>query len=477
MSTKADILSEFSLFSLGTGGIGSWLTSESCEDIFERLAAVEDRPLSAVQLNQLLVLGHEAPVNDAFFQYYWLRAPDTHPYNVRDLPDFSERWICSREIMSLAHLRWGLYRLYVDALLFFGNVRTAFRSLRDRQLDMLQYLFTQKQFDTEAIERRGPPLPLKLIAKDNRYLISEMACKSYGDVGGASDLRQALLEAYSVHANSGNPSPTVRQLLDTPPEAYKTRQGEFQFSADEVLDDEINSEAELLVKVSAIAEKFSEARQRALNNTRYYLSMVNDLDVYVATSMRSRQDFRNMADICEGIFSDPRLQSLNLRYFDPTLSAAGGHEDKGLIECLMVKCAKVLVYCAGERESLGKDFEAAMALSLGKPVIFYCNEGQRSRFYREVHPLSRLIEFETGVVVGAMVTDDLADVAELLYRIFNNRMTYQLEHPRSGFLRLKEALTNSVVRLQTNDRLLSETFWNHYHKDRDNRAKTGVESA
>jgi hypothetical protein len=64
--------------------------------------------------------------------------------------------------MSLAHLRWGLYRLYVDALLFFGNVRTAFRSLRDRQLDMLQYLFTQKRFDTKAIERRGPPLPLNL---------------------------------------------------------------------------------------------------------------------------------------------------------------------------------------------------------------------------------------------------------------------------------------------------------------------------
>jgi hypothetical protein len=46
------------------------------------------------------------------------------------------------------------------------------------------------------------------------------------------------------------------------------------------------------------------------------------------------------------------LPTLNLRYFDPTLSAAEGHEDKGLIECLMVKCAKAVVYCARERESL-----------------------------------------------------------------------------------------------------------------------------
>src|SRR5712692_6615050 len=194
-------------------------------------------------------------------------------------------------------------------------------------------------------------------------------------------------------------------------------------------------------------------------------------EVYVATSMRTRQDFRNMADTCDRIFSDDRLKQMNLRYFDPTLSAAGGHEDKGLIECLMVKCAKLLVYCAGEKESYGKDAEAAMALSLGKPVIFYCDEEQRHRFYRDVHPLSRLIEFETGVAVGAMVTDNLQDVSELIYRIFENRMVYYLEQSKPGFLRLKDKLTDSVVRLQTNDPLLTEAFWNHYHKDRDSRKK------
>src|SRR5204862_1986519 len=166
--------------------------------------------------------------------------------------------------------------------------------------------------------------------------------------------------------------------------------------------------------------------------------MVNDLDVYVATSMRNRADFRHMAEICERIFADQRVKQLNLRYFDPTLSAAGGHEDKGLIECLMVKCAKALVYCAGERESYGKDAEAAMALSLGKPVIFYCDQEQRGRFYRDFHPLSRLIEFETGIAVGAMVTDRLEDVSELLHRLFENKMVYDLEQSKPGFARLKQ---------------------------------------
>jgi hypothetical protein len=238
-----------------------------------------------------------------------------------------------------------------------------------------------------------------------------------------------------------------------------------------VLDEKISSESDLSAKYEVIASKFAEARKAALDNTRYYLSMLGDLDVYVATSMRSRKDFRTMAETCERIFSDGRLKEMNLRYFDPTLSAAGGHEDKGLIECLMVKCAKVLVYSAGEKESYGKDAEAAMALSLGKPVIFYCDQEQRGRFYRDVHPLSRLIEFETGIAVGAMVTDNLEDVSQLIYRIFENRMVYYLEQPKPGFLRLKERLTDSVVRLQTNDQLLNETFWNHYHKDRDARRK------
>lgn len=223
----------------------------------------------------------------------------------------------------------------------------------------------------------------------------------------------------------------------------------------------------LFYRLASPNAKFQvKAREAALKNTRFYLSMVGDLDVYVATSMRNRQDFRDMANACERIFSDQRLKDLQLRYFDPTLSAAAGHEDKGLIECLMVKCTKVLVYCAGERESYGKDAEAAMALSLGKPVIFYCDSERRHRFYRDVHPLSRLIEFDTGVAVGAMVTDDLAEVSELLYRIFENRMEYELEQPKPDYLRLKERLTGSVVRLQTNDIMLSETFWNYYHSRR-----------
>ncbi len=463
---KDQILRELRLFSLNTGGIGSWLTGDSDAEVFARLGQIEDEPLTKVQLNQLLAFGHEAPVSDDFFRYYWLTTPAEHPYPVKHIPDFEEAYQNSSAIKSLAHLKWGLYRLLTDGLLWFGDVRAAYRRLRSMTQEELSDFFANRRFETQLIKDRGPALRLTPIAKDDRYMISEMACKSYGDdPDSPSALKNALIGAFRTHRSREGGAITVRRLLegDLLGRQYAQRQPEFLFSADDVLEEPVDSEADIEAKYEAAANKFFAAREAALKNTRFYLSMVGDLDVYMATSMRNRQDFRNMATACEVIFSDSRLKGLQLRYFDPTLSAAGGHEDKGLIECLMVKCAKVLVYCAGDRESFGKDAEAAMALSLGKPVIFYCDSERKRRFYQDVHPLSRLIEFETGVAVGAMVTDELDEVSELLCRIFQNTMQYELEHPKPGYLRLKEKLTASVVRLQTNDAMLGETFWNYYH--------------
>lgn len=462
---RDDILERFQVFFAGTGGFDSWLTRETPSLVFDRLSSIEDDPLSLAQFNQLLLLTHEAGATSGFFQYYWFSTPE-HVYDVKRVPGFDKAWTRGHSIQSMEHLYWGLYRFYTDALLFFGNIRAAYRMLRTMSDSELIQFFSDRRFDTALLEGRGPGLSLETIARDDRYLISEMACKSYeADEQGVAGLQQALVEAFASFRKGGGRRATVRQLLegDFLAANYADRQQEFLFSSEEMGDTEIGSEDDLESRFGEIARRFTEARRKALRNTELYLSMVDQLDVYVATSMRSRDDFRQMAQLCETVFSDERLQRLHIRYFDPTLSAAKGHMDKGLIECLMVKCAKALVYCAGEKESYGKDAECAMALSQGKPVIFLCDEAQRERFYRDVHPLSRLIDFDTGVPVGAMVTSQPHQVAELLHRIFMNAMEYELEHPKPGLVQLRENLTKSVVRFQTNDALLRETFLNYYH--------------
>ncbi len=356
--------------------------------------------------------------------------------------------------------------VHTDALLYFGNVRSAYRFLRDLDHDELSSFFDALRIDTDAMRKRGPALPREPIAKECRYLISEMACKSFapsdeGDVDLLTVLAQGLREQKSA---SGSVLGDLLKESALPPE-YRDRVGQFRFSASALLEEEVEDESGLMATYGVVRAEFDTARRSALKNTRLYLSMIDELDVYVATSMRDRADFHSMAEFCDDIFTTPKLGALHLRYFDPTLSAAEGRdEDKGLIECLMVKSAKVLVYSAGAKESWGKDAEAAMALSLGKPVIFYCDDDQRERFYRDVHPLSRLIDFSPAVPVGAIVTSRHDDVRELLARIFENRMEYVIDQSKAGHLRLRERLTQSVVRLQTSDELLRETFWNYYHR-------------
>ena len=457
---KSEMLELFSF------GFDHWLVQKCPEDVFDRIKLIDNNPIGRAQLNQLLHLCHEPGVSEDFFRYYWLINPEYHPYQVGRIPGYNPNSLRGDLIVSQEHLKWGLYRFYVDALLFFGDVRIAFTKLRTLSLGKLEELFRSKRYDTEAMARRGPAIPLVNIAKDTRYLISEMACKSHIALsGGQSDLKTFLLEAFSAHLAAGGGKVTIRRLFDQAFSLNKNidRQAEFLYSVDDILDEEVETAIQINEKYESVVRLFETARRGALKNTDYFLSMVNDLDIYVATSMRDRSDFRKMADFCEKIFRAPSLKNLTLRYFDPTVSAAEGHEDKGLIECLMVKSAKVLVYCAGKKDSFGKDAEAAMALSLGKPVIFYCDETERERFFSEIHPLSRLIDFETGIAVGAMVTSSEDEVITLLTRIFHNKMEYELRQKKTG-LQLIEKLTGSTVRLQTRNSLLRETFWNYYHK-------------
>ena len=141
--------------------------------ILDRLAKIDREPLSQVQLTQLLVLGHEAPVSDVFFRYYWLSVPDRHPYQVEKLPGFDTKYADAKAITSLNHLTWGLHRLCVDGLLWFGNVRTAYRKFRSMAKGELEAYFIAKRFDTEKIKDPGPALPLATISKDDRYLIGD----------------------------------------------------------------------------------------------------------------------------------------------------------------------------------------------------------------------------------------------------------------------------------------------------------------
>ena len=67
-----------------------------------------------------------------------------------------------------------------------------------------------------GLEERGDALLLSPIAKDNRYLISEMACKSFevaeGE-GDANQIEQIMIDLLRKHRSDGGGPVTAGQLL------------------------------------------------------------------------------------------------------------------------------------------------------------------------------------------------------------------------------------------------------------------------
>lgn len=469
---KKEIISKFEpLSSTNKKGFEKIFSEDGKDEIFDRLENIENEHLSKVQLSQLFTLSGMPSMSFGFFKYYWLIVPEKHTYRVSKIEGYNSNYINDNYIISIEHLYWGIKRIYFDSLLYFGNITNGYKELSKKSEKELISFFKDKRFPTETTKLRGKAIDFEYIKKEDRYLISEMACKTYeASEKDNENLKKQLIENHRLAISKGYTKPRVKDLLDDKfiKEQLKKDADNISvatlFSAQEISEQIIETEKDIELHYEKIAKRFNGSREKAILNTKYYLSLVSDLDVYVATSMRTKKDFIEMANTCEKIFKDKRIIDYHLRYFDPTISAANGHEDKGLIECLMVKASKVLIYTSGVKESYGKDAEAAMALSSGKPVIFYSTDTNKADFYKHIHPLTKLIDFNSGVANGAIVTFEINQVIEILRRLFENDMEYEIDQPKNGYFRLKDKLTNSVVRLQTNDELLAKSFWNYFER-------------
>ena len=155
------------LFTGDTGGIDSWLTGDNAARIQDRLAQLPSEPLSLALLNQLLASSQQPAVSRAFFEYYWCSAP-VHPYRVEDLPNYDISYVRLDRIVSIEQLQWGLYRIYVDSLLYFGTIRHGFHALREKSRDDLDQFFRAKMFDPDSLIARGEPISPIPIPNDDR---------------------------------------------------------------------------------------------------------------------------------------------------------------------------------------------------------------------------------------------------------------------------------------------------------------------
>jgi len=228
------------------------------------------------------------------------------------------------------------------------------------------------------------------------------------------------------------------------------------------------------------------AIKKANDNTERYLAM-NGVDVYVAGSMRTLSDFQGAATFVDRVRQQPAVRQLGLSFFNPLWSYMEDSQQKGLLEQLMLKKAKTMVYMAGTYDSFGKDSELATMLVQGKPVIVYVaqpaappagsaagddayvqwqelceRQEQRFRTFSETHPLRIQCDLRTGVANGLMVCRDPDICGKLLYGLFTNTLEFWIDDTDSQNHFLREKLTGNPVRVITRNPFLTNSFWHQW---------------
>src|SRR5579884_3594133 len=130
-TTEADIRQVLSRYFPGSFEPGSpFLDRPESKLILGRLCESPQNPLNRTQANLLLHLCHEAGFSDGFFRYYFLTEPARHPYPVARVTNGPMPSLDHAAIWTVEQLDWGLRRFFTDALLYWGNIRSAYRELR-----------------------------------------------------------------------------------------------------------------------------------------------------------------------------------------------------------------------------------------------------------------------------------------------------------------------------------------------------------
>lgn len=373
-------------------------------------------------------------------------------------------------VNTVSDFESAVERFRVRAALLFGNFRFAYRILATSSEEkFLRLVGSVEPADESDFTDREEFTEIEQIPEQDLYLLGYVSSAELTSL----DLCLQAIRRLRDPANS------IDQVLTNLGEEKQKRIAEtlakygLAFPQTGSLGLTSNMLQELdssLVKiVQPLRGRMETAREIGRRNTDRYLTL-SHLDVYVATSMRSKQDYKDHHHFIKNVFEHPEVKRLRLRYFDPTLSYADDRITKGLIECLMIRRARVTLYNAGDEDTLGKDSELASSLAQGKPVIVYVPFGEelerRAKLFKEDHPLGLQIDVRTGVAHGVIVIRTPEHCARVLSRTLLRTLGLELVHQQNIHM-LREKETKSVLRVVSDDPHLTHVFWTYFHSHTD----------
>lgn len=411
------------------------------------------------RLNIILSSWRQPPVDECFFSYY-----------------FGER------IETVRGLIEGLRHFITDALWHFGDIRRAFAVFC--QIGDIGKFIKKHEFDFADFESRLPWGLIEVIPPEDRGFLGYVSGQRPYQHQEVLTITERILKELDEnrHEYEGLASAAVqKKLLALVSEGDLKKvaavEGLEKFEALDLFSlSELNKNREAVERLSAEVSKtilkVKKLKKIGESNQVHYLRNIEMIDVYVATSMRDDRDYIDMAKFVDEVFSSNEIAPLNLRYFDPTLCYCNSRIDKGIIECLLVRTAKVTVYCAQEGDTFGKDSELAATLCQGKPVIVYvpidnsdlqraARLESRARVFHEFHPLGMQVGLQDGVARGVIVVRTPEQCSRILRKILSNSLEVDVLFEQHGIV-LREKETKCVLRVMTGWGELAHSFWSNF---------------
>ncbi len=434
------------------------------------LTLLKDSGIGYSQLNELLLwLGYDR-VTDWFFQYLLDRKLDYRPESV---------------FKSMDQLRAGVDSFRQFAMLRFGNVKFAFKRLSTLpRVDLADELSLLEPADLTKFESRHDPLlPVEAIPSEDTYYLGyiierslkERLQRNPNDVEAKQELekREQIVE-------KGKRNQTAYLLSDHMDVYVATsmrERHEFQMIGDVVKEVFGNPKLKPLKLrwfdptqaycFDRIDKGLSEALMLKRAICTLYLAQESDtlgkdselastlaqgkpVIAYVPRVLEQNQEthVERLLEVVQRGSPGQSVQEVilsQLRIFHPN----GAWSDN-----------EVMSWLANPQ---GMDLAVAKH-KLGEHIRGHYDT--RAKTLKESHPLGIQVNLESGLSNGVLVARTCDECADLVYRIMTRTLEFDTKIQQlvgsEKCLLLVERTTQSIFRVVTGDRLLTNTFWNFY---------------
>jgi hypothetical protein len=222
-------------------------------------------------------------------------------------------------VNNLEDFEAGVERFRVKAMWLFGNFHFAFKKLgTSGKRDFEAEIKKTEPRSAEDFETREPFGDIEPISTEDLGLL--------GYVSGKQKIADLEICLETLGLLNAQPQ-KIGEILSSIGAEKQTKMYDITFPPTGASDLSQATLAPMLSKIKDLATSLRSRQAKAveigLRNTHRYLTLPF-LDVYVATSMRTQQDYESQHYFIGQVFTDSQVKDLNLRYFDPTVSYCGG---------------------------------------------------------------------------------------------------------------------------------------------------------